>query len=262
MDILNLPIFLVIVNAVFFVIVIFHTRKSDLAILCSGAVPTVGLGGNIGPVFNDVRLRSRMEATAKVQQIRFISASKEKRSSHDIEERSSSHENNSVPSSQEDNDVSSYQGSNVVSPLTGTDDHEMAVFMGAGFANQDNARRRSLGEGLRGSRREICLDILFDISKNLDSKKFIEGLSFVAFISIDLIIWFLIEKNNRKNRKRRGGIKIVATCQPRSSGWASPPGARGSEGEGGWLQGEKGEQGEQDGGVSEATMLKPIKPNL
>ena len=143
---LILPIFLVIVNAVFFVIVIFHTRKSDLAILCSGAVPTVGLGGNIGPVFNDVRLRSRMEATAKVQQIRFISASKEKRSSHDIEERSSSHENNSVPSSQEDNDVSSYQGSNVVSPLTGTDDHEMAVFMGAGFANQDNARRRSLGE--------------------------------------------------------------------------------------------------------------------
>lgn len=167
-----LSITLVFVNAVFFIIVVYHTRKSGLAILCSSAVSTVGFEGNIGPIFNEIRLRSRMEEAAKFQQVRFISASEERRSSDDVEngnlsveddgvspsqevnDVSPSQENNDVPPSQQDNDVpSSQEGDDVplfhegdvVTPLRGSEGHEM-VFVGTGSENQDNARRRSDGE--------------------------------------------------------------------------------------------------------------------
>lgn len=133
---LILPIFLVVANAAFLVIVIYYTRKSSLAVLCSGAVPILGLGGSIGPVFNKVRLRSRMEEAAKLQQVRFISVPKEKHNSDDVEGLTASHEGDGVTTSQEGDGVS---------PLHGADGHEM-ILMGTGVESQDNARRRSDAE--------------------------------------------------------------------------------------------------------------------
>ena len=73
-EFLILPIILVFANAVFLVIVIYYTRKSGLTVLGSGAVPTIGLGGSIGPVFDKVKLRSGMEKAAKLQQVRLITS--------------------------------------------------------------------------------------------------------------------------------------------------------------------------------------------
>lgn len=114
---LTLPIFLVFANAVFLVIVIYHTRKSSLAVLCSGTVPTVGLGGSIGPIFNEVKLQSRMEEAAKLQQVRFISAPKETQGSDDIDGVTASGEGDSTTLSREGDGVTpSYEG-DAVSPL-------------------------------------------------------------------------------------------------------------------------------------------------
>lgn len=135
---LILPIFLVVANAAFLVIVIYYSRKSGLAVLCSSAIPTVDLGGRIGPVFNKVRLRSRMEEAAKLQQVRFISVPKEKQNSDDVEGFTASHEDDGVTASSQEGDG--------VSSLHGADGHEMVVLMGTGDENQDNARRRSYAE--------------------------------------------------------------------------------------------------------------------
>ena len=50
-----------------------HTQV-EFTVLCSGAIPTVSVGGQIGPVFSQVKTRSGMEKAAKLQQVRFISA--------------------------------------------------------------------------------------------------------------------------------------------------------------------------------------------
>lgn len=86
----------------FLAIVIYHTRKSGLAILCSAAVSTVGLGGSIGPIFNEIRLRSRMKEAAKLQQMRFVSAPKEKQGPDDIEDIIAFYERDSTTLSRED----------------------------------------------------------------------------------------------------------------------------------------------------------------
>lgn len=95
-----------------------------------------------------------MEKAAKLQQVRFVSAPKERRSSDDIEDGPPSQEDNDGPPSQDDNDVpSSQEGDDVplfheddvVSPLHGGDDHEM-VFLGTRFESQDNTKRRNIEE--------------------------------------------------------------------------------------------------------------------
>ena len=139
---LILPIFLVFANAVFLVIVIYHTRKSGLAVLCTGAVPTVGLGGSIGPIFNEVRLRSRMEEAAKLQQVRFISVPREKQNSDDVENEPLSPEGENVPLSPQGEDGPSSHGGDDIPPFHGTEDHEM-ILMGERLENQESMRRRS-----------------------------------------------------------------------------------------------------------------------
>ena len=48
---LILSIFLIFVNVIFFIIVIFHTRKSNLTILCSNAISTFNFENNIEFIF-------------------------------------------------------------------------------------------------------------------------------------------------------------------------------------------------------------------
>ena len=141
-------------------IVIYHTRKSSLAVLCSSAIPTVGLEESIGPVFSKIRLRSQMKEAAKLQQVRFISVPREKQSSDDVEDGPPSKESDVVPPSQEGdgippshggdglppsqegNDVPSFHEGDDVSPLYGIDGHEM-VFVRDGVENQESVRRRT-----------------------------------------------------------------------------------------------------------------------
>lgn len=129
---LILPIFLVFANAIFLIIVIFHTRKSGLAVLCSNAIPTLGFGGNIGPIFKKIRLRSRMIETAKHRQIHFISIPK-KRPSGDAEDVTSSHEpDGATPPIDGD----------TLSLLQETDGHEMMTFVEDHLEDQDSQSRR------------------------------------------------------------------------------------------------------------------------
>lgn len=157
---LILPIFLIVAHVVFLVIIIYYTRKSGLAVLCSSALPVLGFGGNIETVFNEIRLRSRMEEAAKFQQARFISVPKKKQNSDDVEGLTvlheadgitvshegdgvtASQEGDGVTASQESDGVTVSQESDDVTPLHETDGHEM-ILIGAGAENQNNARRRS-----------------------------------------------------------------------------------------------------------------------
>lgn len=80
-EFLILPFILILANAIFLAMVIYYTHMSGLAVLCSGALATLGLGESIGSDifnFNKVRLRSRMEEAAKYQQVRLISSPTEK----------------------------------------------------------------------------------------------------------------------------------------------------------------------------------------
>jgi hypothetical protein len=130
---LILPIILVLANAIFLTIVIFYTRKSGLAVLCSSAVPTLGFGGSIGPIFKEVRLRSRMIEAAKFQQIQFISVPKKKKPSGDVEDVTSSHEpDGATPPLDGD----------ALSLLQETDGHEMMIFVGDQVEDQDSQSRR------------------------------------------------------------------------------------------------------------------------
>ena len=89
---LILPIILVFVNAVFLTIVVYYTRKLNLAVLCSDALSIINFEGIIEPVFYQMKLRSQMEKTAKLQQVQFASTSTEDSSSNDVEAASLSHE--------------------------------------------------------------------------------------------------------------------------------------------------------------------------
>ena len=142
---LTLSIFLIVANVAFLVIIIYYTRKSGLTILCSGAVSTLDFEESIGPVFNKIRLRSRMEKTAKFQQVRFISVPKEKQNSDDVEGLTASREGDGVTASREGDGVTASHEDDGVSPLHGADGHEM-ILMGTGVENQNNAKRRSDAE--------------------------------------------------------------------------------------------------------------------
>lgn len=144
---LILSIFLVFVNAIFLIIVIFHTRKSGLAVLCSNAIPILGFGGNIEPIFKEVRLRSRMIEAAKLHQIQFISVSKKKKSSDDVE---------NVPSSHEPDDAIPPLNGDALSLLQETDGHEMMIFVGDQVEDQDSQSRRS--DNVRSIISTISLD--------------------------------------------------------------------------------------------------------
>lgn len=89
---LILPIILVFANALFLMIVVYYTRKLNLAVLCSDALPVISFGGNIGPVFYKMKLRSQMEKAAKLQQVQFAPTPTEDSSSDDVEAASLSHE--------------------------------------------------------------------------------------------------------------------------------------------------------------------------
>lgn len=140
-EFLILPFALVFVNVGFFVIVIYHTHKSDLAILCSGTLPTINFGGNIGPVFNKIKMRSRMEKMAKFQQARFVSSSTEDVNSDDVEAVTVPREDDATTPSHQNDDVSSF--------------HETAgyeiEFMGERLANQESETRNNEERSIRST---------------------------------------------------------------------------------------------------------------
>ena len=135
-EFLILPILLVVVNVVFLVTVIYYTRKSGLAVLCSDSIPVVGFGGSIGPIFKEIRLRSRMEEAAKLQKIQFISVPKEKQGSDDVEDEPPSQGGDVIKPPQENDNVALFHG---------TDGHEMG-FVEDRLENPESPRRRRSGE--------------------------------------------------------------------------------------------------------------------
>lgn len=132
-EFLILPFILVFVNTVFFVIVIYHTHKLGLAILCSDANSIVGFGGSIGPIFSKIKLRSQMEKAAKLEQIGLISNPREDSSSSDVED----------VTSREGNDVTTlHESEGHESEGRESEGHEMLP-VGERIVSQDSVRRRS-----------------------------------------------------------------------------------------------------------------------
>lgn len=79
-------IILIFANVVFLVIVIYHTRKSGLAILCSDAISTINLEESIGFVFDKIKQRNGMKKAAKFQQMRLITSPTENNNGSDVED--------------------------------------------------------------------------------------------------------------------------------------------------------------------------------
>ena len=74
---LTLPVILTLGGVAFLAIVIYHTHKSRLAVWGTDALPIVGLGGKMGPVFDTKDMRaSVMERTAKGQLVQFPASDK------------------------------------------------------------------------------------------------------------------------------------------------------------------------------------------
>lgn len=149
-EFLTLPIFLVAVNAVFLITIIYYTRKSGLAVLCSGSIPIVGLGSSIEPIFKEIRLRSRMEEAAKLQKVQFISVPKEKQGSDDVEDGPPSQGGDGGTPPQEHDNAALFHG---------TDGHEMVtLFVGDRLENPESPRRRRRSDEERSIVSPISLD--------------------------------------------------------------------------------------------------------